>query len=182
MRRTGTKTASVNNLTVDTAGLQSLLSAGYPTAVEIGTAAGARITVGRRVLWNVSKIQKYLDEIQSERRLKKVKKPEYRKGYTNISNDLMDNICKLPLNGTDIKVILCIFRYTAGVGRKSCKLSGSSIAKWGNCDLRAVKRALKKLQENKIIIRVNPNIKGKAAEIMINKDYKQWSINKDIQE
>ena len=58
MRRTGTKTASVNNLTVDTAGLQSLLSAGYPTAVEIGTAAGARITV-----WNVSKIQKYLDEI-----------------------------------------------------------------------------------------------------------------------
>lgn len=56
MRRTGTKTASVNNLTVDTAGLQSLLSAGYPTAVEIGTAAGARITVGRRVLWNVSKI------------------------------------------------------------------------------------------------------------------------------
>lgn len=67
-----------------------------------------------------------------------MKKPEYRKGYTNISNDLMDNICKLPLNGTDIKVILCIFRYTAGVGRKSCKLSGSSIAKWGNCDLRAV--------------------------------------------
>lgn len=53
MRRTGTKTASVNNLAVDTAGLQSLLSAGYPTAVEIGTAAGARITVGRRVLWNV---------------------------------------------------------------------------------------------------------------------------------
>ena len=61
-----------------------------------------------------------------------MKKPEYRKGYTNISNDLMDNICKLPLNGTDIKVILCIFRYTAGVGRKSCKLSGSSIAKWEN--------------------------------------------------
>ena len=43
MRRTGTKTASVNNLTVDTAGLQSLLSAGYPTAVEIGTAAGASL-------------------------------------------------------------------------------------------------------------------------------------------
>lgn len=39
MRRTGTKTASVNNLTVDTAGLQSLLSAGYPTAVEIGGAS-----------------------------------------------------------------------------------------------------------------------------------------------
>ena len=63
MRKAGGKVATVNNLTVDTAGLQSLLSAGYPTAVEIGTAAGAKITVGRRVLWNVSKIQKYLDEI-----------------------------------------------------------------------------------------------------------------------
>ena len=63
MRKTGAKVASINNLTVDTAGLQSLLSAGYPTAVEIGMATGAKITVGRRVLWNVSKIQKYLDEI-----------------------------------------------------------------------------------------------------------------------
>lgn len=43
MRRTGTKTASVNNLTVDTAGLQSLLSAGYPTAVEIGTQQGQEL-------------------------------------------------------------------------------------------------------------------------------------------
>ena len=74
MRRTGTKTASVNNLTVDTAGLQSLLSAGYPTAVEIGTAAGARITVGRRVLWNVSKIQKYLDEISELEEIEKGEK------------------------------------------------------------------------------------------------------------
>ena len=46
MRRTGTKTASVNNLAVDTAGLQSLLSAGYPTAVAVrdigyGKACGA---------------------------------------------------------------------------------------------------------------------------------------------
>ena len=64
----------------------------------------------------VVKIQKYL----GERGYKKMKKPEYREGYTNISNDLMDNICKRPLNGTDIRGITCIFRYTADVGRKSC--------------------------------------------------------------
>ena len=49
--------------TVDTAGLQEMLSSGRKTAVEIGIAANARITVGRRVLWNVKKIQKYLDAI-----------------------------------------------------------------------------------------------------------------------
>jgi hypothetical protein len=48
---------------VDTIGLQSMLSCGRVSAVEIGTAAGARITVGRRVLWNVGKVQQYLDSI-----------------------------------------------------------------------------------------------------------------------
>ena len=59
MRKTAATNVSMNNLTVDTVGLQNLLNAGYQTAVEIGMAAGAKITV----LWNVSKIQKYLDEI-----------------------------------------------------------------------------------------------------------------------
>jgi hypothetical protein len=43
--------------------LQKIIGAGRRTAVEIGTAAGAKICVGRRVLWNVSKVKKYLDEI-----------------------------------------------------------------------------------------------------------------------
>ena len=63
MKEARTKVVSTSNLAVSTEGLQCLLSAGRATAVEIGTAAGARVSVGRRVLWNVSKIQKYLDEI-----------------------------------------------------------------------------------------------------------------------
>ena len=39
------------------------LQAGRTTAISGGNAAGARIQVGRRVLWNVKKIQKYLDAI-----------------------------------------------------------------------------------------------------------------------
>lgn len=48
---------------VDTAELQEMLSSGRKTALRVGMAAGARIQVGRRVLWNVSKVQKYLDSI-----------------------------------------------------------------------------------------------------------------------
>ena len=62
MRKTNENNASFNDLTVDTAGLQALMHAGIKTATEIGTAAGAKIYVGRRVLWNVAKIRKYLDE------------------------------------------------------------------------------------------------------------------------
>lgn len=66
MRATRKFENATEKKTVDTAGLQALLTAGRKTAVEIGTAANAKIIVGRRVLWNVSKIQRYLDEISGE--------------------------------------------------------------------------------------------------------------------
>jgi len=61
MIKTNEHNVSFNDLTVDTAGLQALTHAGIKTATEIGVAA--KIYVGRRVLWNVAKIRKYLDEI-----------------------------------------------------------------------------------------------------------------------
>ena len=56
---------SDNKRAVDTQGLMQLLDAGRQTATQIGTAAEAKIKIGRRVLWNVSKIQKYLDSISA---------------------------------------------------------------------------------------------------------------------
>ncbi|MDD6070425.1 MAG: hypothetical protein PUC12_06365 [Clostridiales bacterium] len=63
MNATNKVESTAKKRTVDTAGLQAMLSSGRKTAVEIGTAAGARIQVGRRVLWNVSKVQQYLDRV-----------------------------------------------------------------------------------------------------------------------
>ena len=63
MRKTIESIYNENSLAVDTVGLQEILGSGRKTAVNIGTAAGAKIYVGRRVLWNVGKIKKYLDEI-----------------------------------------------------------------------------------------------------------------------
>lgn len=53
MIKTNEHNVSFNDLTVDTAGLQALTHADIKTATEIGVAAGAKIYVGRRVLWNV---------------------------------------------------------------------------------------------------------------------------------
>lgn len=49
------------SLCVDTSGLQEILQSGRKTAVEIGIQAEARIQIGRRVLWNVEKVKKYLE-------------------------------------------------------------------------------------------------------------------------
>ncbi|MCD8126632.1 MAG: hypothetical protein LUD82_03885 [Clostridiales bacterium] len=48
---------------VDTPTLQAMLGVGRQAAVAVGTAAGARIQVGRRVLWNVQKDERYLNSI-----------------------------------------------------------------------------------------------------------------------
>ena len=50
-------------LTVDIEGLAAMLSCGQATARKIAEDAGARITIGRRVLYYVSKIEKYLEAI-----------------------------------------------------------------------------------------------------------------------
>lgn len=52
-----------NVITVDIDKLSSMLSCGYATARKIGEQAEARIYIGRRVLYSVNKIQRYLDSI-----------------------------------------------------------------------------------------------------------------------
>ena len=50
-------------LTVDIEGLEAMLSCGQDTDRKIAEDAEARITIGRRVLYSVSKIEKYLEAI-----------------------------------------------------------------------------------------------------------------------
>ncbi len=50
-------------LTVNTSTLMKMLNCGKPTAVKLGTAAGAKIVIGRKILWNVNIIRQYLNSI-----------------------------------------------------------------------------------------------------------------------
>lgn len=52
-----------NSLLIDTEELKALVASGRKTAVEIGTAAGARVQIGRSVRWNREKVRMYLDTI-----------------------------------------------------------------------------------------------------------------------
>ena len=80
MRKT-TEYKAENRLTVDIEGLMAMLSCGEVTAKKIADYAEARVIVGRRVLYNVDKIKKYIDakynNFTSERKLKKY---SYKKG------------------------------------------------------------------------------------------------------
>lgn len=48
-------------LTVDIEQLSAMLSCGHATARKIGTEAGARLVIGRRVLYSVQKVKYYIE-------------------------------------------------------------------------------------------------------------------------
>jgi hypothetical protein len=62
MRKT-TEWNTESKMAVNIDGLSAMLSCGADTAKKIADLAEARIIIGRRVLYNVNKIQKYLDAI-----------------------------------------------------------------------------------------------------------------------
>ena len=63
MRKTRESRTTQETICIDTVNLQQLLQVGRSTAVAIGLQAGARVQVGRRVLWNTEKIKRYIDSV-----------------------------------------------------------------------------------------------------------------------
>ena len=57
-----------NKITVDINELQTILSVGRNTASRIGEDAQAVVRIGRRKLYNVEKIKKYMEDQSNERK------------------------------------------------------------------------------------------------------------------
>lgn len=64
MNKTKTKLPT-QKITVDMIGLQEMLSVGRGACEQIALEAGALIRVGKRKLYNVRKIQEYIDNYQA---------------------------------------------------------------------------------------------------------------------
>jgi hypothetical protein len=52
-----------SKIAITTEELQSMLSCGRYSAVQIGEAAEARVQIGKRIFWNVEKIKSYVNSI-----------------------------------------------------------------------------------------------------------------------
>ena len=73
-------------------------------------------------------------------------------GYIAIDNDIFDSILKLELNGSELRIVLMILKYTLGFHRDTHKMTAEFIADGLNIPLVTVKRSLKSLAEKNIII------------------------------
>ncbi|MEK3947299.1 conserved phage C-terminal domain-containing protein [Paenibacillus sp. FSL H7-0703] len=104
--------------------------------------------------------------------------PQLENGYARIANEIFDNIVKRyhKFNGTQYAIVLAVWRYTYGYGRKDHELAVSFIAEYLEGDLRGVKKELSYLIERKVLVVTEEAYGSKSRKLGFNKNYDQWLV------
>jgi len=95
-------------------------------------------------------------------------------GFVQIANEILDNIVKLNLNGTQFRIIMTVWRYTYGFNRKEHSISETFLSKAIDADRRNIRRELKMLFDMKILIKVKEATYSEPAIIKFNKNYDEY--------
>lgn len=100
--------------------------------------------------------------------------PQLRDGYTRIANEILEAVYSSDLNGTQLKILLCIWRFTYGFQRKEHGFSEAFISKAIHRHKNQVGPELQKLIERKII-KVEAEATFTMARVLaFNKNIEQW--------
>lgn len=98
-------------------------------------------------------------------------------GYTRVANEILEQIHKAKLNGTQRNIIDIVWRYTYGFQRKEHDLSVSFIANAIQGNYRVIQRELNRLIEmNIIIVKAEATFKTSRV-IAFNKNVNSWVIS-----
>lgn len=105
--------------------------------------------------------------------------PQTENGYTRISNELLEEICKYSFTSVQMAVILTIIRHSYGWRKTWCDLSGEMIASETGIAKQHICAAIKTLAE-KCVITVSEYGKAKSRRFELNKDYDKWNVTKRV--
>lgn len=97
--------------------------------------------------------------------------------YTKVPNYLIEAIMNYGFNTTEHNIIWFIIRLTYGWNREKALISYGALSKKLGCDIRYIKRLIKRLKNNQVILIEKV---GKTNLIGLNKDYKFWKLWKTI--
>ncbi|MDF1997625.1 replication protein [Peribacillus frigoritolerans] len=98
--------------------------------------------------------------------------PQTENGYTRIANELLEQIMKLSLNGTQFRIVLAVWRYTYGFRRTAHTMPLSYIASKIEASKGQVQNALDQLIKKRIIEVVEDSKGGR--KLKVNKNYDEW--------
>ena len=100
--------------------------------------------------------------------------PQTENGYTVIAHELLEELAKAKLNGSQYSIILAVIRATYGFKKKSYQLSLTFISGATDISQRQVRRELTELIDRNIIIVLKEATFNEPRELGINKDYESW--------
>jgi phage replication O-like protein O len=94
--------------------------------------------------------------------------PQIENGHTRIANELLEHLIQLHLSPNQWQVLLCIIRKTYGFHKKVDRIANSQVVEATGLGKSVVCRAIKNLQDRKLITR-------NGKHIGIQKDWERWA-------
>ena len=102
------------------------------------------------------------------------------KGYTLLSNVLLEAIYRTNFTAAELKIILFILRYTSGYNRVEYGFSLSFISNGIGISKRFISQCLKTLIVDNVLYVVKEHSDTQSRIIKINMNYKQWNNRKMV--
>lgn len=81
--------------------------------------------------------------------------PQLENGYTRIANELLEATAKFPFNGSQLRMILFLWRKTYGYQKKADHLSLSQWIEGTGLNPRTITREIKNLQKMNVLTKTN---------------------------
>ncbi|GIP38600.1 hypothetical protein J31TS4_18800 [Paenibacillus sp. J31TS4] len=99
--------------------------------------------------------------------------PQIDHGYTRIANEILDQTMKRKFNGTQLSLLMAIWRNTYGFQRKEHEMSIRFLAEAIGAHRNQVDRELTNLVERHVIIVVSTGKRGSRV-LRFNKNHEEW--------
>ncbi|TFH85239.1 hypothetical protein EQG41_18165 [Billgrantia azerbaijanica] len=96
--------------------------------------------------------------------------PQLEDGYTQVANELLEEVMSAPLTQREMRVVLAVIRLTYGWNRKQARVTGGLLAKLTGLHESRCTKVLAGLIEKRVILRHG----GSRSPVSLNKHADQW--------
>ncbi len=105
--------------------------------------------------------------------------PQLENGYTKIADEILEVLPKYKFNGSQMRILMVILRYTYGFSRKQHELSLTFISEATGMNRTQVRRELNTLIAKNVILVLKEASFRKPRVIAFNKNYDQWQVERE---